>query len=661
MSGPITRRAAARCLRAPAGEDVEPADDDARADTPEAESRRAANGRADQDDDVGAMLAREGAFGFPVAAAMDRRRAAKLLYWSGWRLVDIAELLGLPEGTIASWKHRDKWDEAPQIERVEAAIESRFVTLVYKNRKTGQDFKEIDLLGRQIERLARVRRYEAPGGHEGDLNPKVAARNAGPKKQPKSNLITALQAQQLREAFEAQMFDHQGDWLRAAETERTRMILKSRQIGATHHFSGEATCDAADTGRNQVFLSASKAQAHLFKNYIVDFVFKTIGVKLTGDPIIINREGPDGEPLDPATLYFLGTNFRTAQGYHGSVYFDEFFWVHSFEEIQKVFSAVATQKYYRKTYFSTPSTVTHPAYELWTGARFNKHRSKAERVELDVSHAALRQGRRLLDRAWRQIVTVEDAVGRGFDRIDIEDLRFEYPPDQFDNLFLCNFVDDTKSVFPLAELQRCQVDAMEVWDDFDWKMFLLGRRPFGHRRVWVGYDPSATGDAAALIVVAPPAVPGGKFRLLEKLQFTGMDFTAQAEAIRQVTRRYNVEKIDIDKNGIGLAVYQLVLQFFPQVRGHLYNPEVKTRLVLKAKDVIANARLEYDAGWTDFTAACMAIRKALTASGRQATYEAGRSALTGHADLFWAFAHAVDNEPLEAPSQGERRGFLEIY
>ncbi|CRN00982.1 terminase ATPase subunit [Pseudomonas sp. 34 E 7] len=51
-------------------------------------------------------------------------------------------------------------------------------------------------------------------------------------------------------------------------------------------------------------------------------------------------------------------------------------------------------------------------------------------------------------------------------------------------------------------------------------------RPFGDRQVWVGYDPAETGDYSGLVVVAPPLVPGGKFRVLERHQFRVMDFAA---------------------------------------------------------------------------------------------------------------------------------------
>ena len=77
------------------------------------------------------------------------------------------------------------------------------------------------------------------------------------------------------------MFEYQKVWYRARE-QRNRALLKSRQIGATFYFAREALIKAVTTGRNQIFLSASKAQAHGFKTYIKDFVLQSIGVDLQG-------------------------------------------------------------------------------------------------------------------------------------------------------------------------------------------------------------------------------------------------------------------------------------------------------------------------------------------------------------------------------------------
>ncbi|SDZ71345.1 Uncharacterized protein YjcR [Variovorax sp. YR266] len=582
------------------------------------------------------------ALGAPV---VDQRRAARHLYWQGWRISSIAEHLGIPRTTVHGWKDAEEWDKAQPIQRVEGALEARLVQLIGKESKTGGDFKEIDLLGRQLERTARITRYEKTG-KEADLNPEIEKRNAGPKKKPQRNHFTDEQADELYEAFQDSLFGHQKVWFRNGH-ERTRMVLKSRQIGATWYFAREALVDALKTGRNQIFLSASKAQAYIFRQYIVQFAQEACGVTLTGDPMIL----PNG-----AHIYFLGTNARTAQGYHGNFYFDEFFWTHRFEELNKVASAMAMHKRWRKTYFSSPSSIQHEAYARWSGAHFNKNRPKDQRVAIDLSHDRLAGGFTGEDKVWRNIVNIIDAEAAGCDLFDIDELRLEYNPQEFANLLMCEFIDDTQSVFPMSELQACMVDSWVDWADV-YKP--LAPRPYGYRPVWVGYDPSHTGDTAGCVVLAPPDRPGGKFRVLEKHQFRGLDFEAQAEAIRKITERYNVAFIGIDTTGLGQGVYQLVSKFFPAAKAINYSLEVKTRLVLKAKSVISKGRLEFDAGWVDLAHAFLAIRKTLTASGRNVTFEAGRTEDTGHADLAWACMHALDNEPLEGTTAANS-GFMEI-
>ncbi|MGO1068419.1 terminase ATPase subunit family protein [Lysobacter sp. CA199] len=581
-----------------------------------------------------------------TAPNQDQRRCARAFYWQGWRVTDIAKHLGLKRTTVESWKQRDRWDDAPTIARIESSIETRLSQLVLKEIKTGSDYKEIDLLGRQIERLARVRRYGEPGGHECDLNPNIEKRNAKPKRKPIRNAFSEEQTQQLIATFDRQLFGYQRVWREQALTQRIRNILKSRQIGATYYFAREALVDALETGRNQIFLSASKSQAHVFKRYIIEFA-QSVDVDITGDPIVM----PNG-----ATLYFLGTNMRTAQSYHGNLYFDEYFWTFQFETLRKVAAGMALHKQWRQTYFSTPSAVTHEAYPFWTGEHFNKGRKRDERIKIDVSHDALRDGRLCADGHWRQIVTVMDAARLGCDLFDLEALRQEKSPEEWANLLMCEFVDDTASVFPLAELQRCFVDTYEAWEDY--KPFAM--RPFGYREVWLGYDPALTGDSAGLVVVAPPIVPGGKFRILEKHQWRGMDFKVQAERIRKITQQYNVTYIGIDATGVGAGVFPLVREFFPSARNITYSVETKTRMVLKAKDVIASGRLEFDTAWSDMAQAFMSIRKTLTATGRQATFEASRSDDIGHADLAWAVMHALDNEPLEGVT-ARNRSIVEMF
>lgn len=576
---------------------------------------------------------------------IDPRRHARALFWQGWSVARIAEYLDLKAATIHSWKYRDKWEESTPIERAAESTEIRYIQLINKDEKEAKDFKEIDLLGRQLERMARIGKYSETG-RESDLNPNIEKRNAGPKKPPRRNVIEGEDAEKLQQAFLDSLFDYQHIWYDAGLVNRIRDILKSRQIGATWYFAREAIADAVANANNQIFLSASKAQAHVFKQYIIQFVRDAIGIELRGDPIVLGNG---------AELHFLGTNSRTAQSYHGNLYVDEYFWIPRFLELRKVASGMAMHKRWRQTYFSAPSAITHEAYSWWNGDLFNKGRLRDQRVQIDITHEALKGGLKCADGKWRQIVTVLDALAGGCDLFDLDQLRMEYGPHEFENLLMCQFIDDTMSIFPLVELQACMVDSWVVWDDF--KPF--AQRPFAYQPVWLGYDPALSGDSAGLVVLAPPAKPGGKFRVLEKHQFKGMDFAAQAAAIKKLTECYNVTYIGIDVTGIGHGVHELVKGFFPVVQAFSYSPEVKSRLVLKAKDVISNGRLEFDAGWTDLAQAFMAIRKTLTASGRHITYEAGRSNDIGHADLAWACMHAMANEPLAANS-GSGKGIMEI-
>ncbi|MGL4890889.1 MAG: terminase ATPase subunit family protein [Aeromonas veronii] len=578
---------------------------------------------------------------------IEPRRQAMHLFFQGYPLRAIAELLQTPEGTVSTWKKRDGWDDIKPIDRVDFAIEARMCQLIAKEVKSGGDFKEIDLLGRQLERIARVNKY-SNGGNETDLNPKVANRNKGPKKAPERNVVEPEQQDRLLERFESTMFGYQRTWYEAGKHHRIRDLLKSRQIGATYFFAFEAFIDALVTGRNQIFLSASKAQAHVFKQYIIQFA-KDEGVELKGDPMVL----PNG-----AHLYFLGTNARTAQSYHGNIYMDEYFWIHGFLEFRKVASGMAMHKKWRQTYISTPSSLSHPAYAFWSGANFNRGKPKAERVEIDLSHTNLADGKLCADGQWRQIVTVEDAVRGGCDLFDLAQLRGEYSEEEYRNLLMCEFMDDTSSVFPLATLQRCMVDSWELWDDY--KPFAL--RPLGNRSVWIGYDPAkgGQGDSAGCAVLAPPAVPGGKFRVLERHRWSGMDFDAQARAIKTMCDRYNVGYIGIDTTGIGEGVYQLVKQFYPAVTAIQYNPSVKIQMVMKAQDVMNKGRLEFDSGWTDLAAAFMSIRRAVTAGGKMPTFEASRSEETSHADIAWATMQALLHEPL-AGATGANTSMMEIF
>ena len=73
-----------------------------------------------------------------MARAPDQRaEQAKALYDKGLKLIDIANQLGIPEGTVRSWKNRYNWD-------CNVAKEKRNVAKTKKNKKRNQEEPSVD-------------------------------------------------------------------------------------------------------------------------------------------------------------------------------------------------------------------------------------------------------------------------------------------------------------------------------------------------------------------------------------------------------------------------------------------------------------------------------------------------------------------------------------
>lgn len=562
------------------------------------------------------------------------RLRAKQLYWQGYPPAEISRLMGISQNTIYSWKKRDEWDETPAIQRVTQSMDARLIQLTDKKEKTGGDFKEIDLLTRQLKKLNDGQPAEAAGGKK-------------TRKRKLKNHFTDEQITALRGKILDSLSWHQRGWYEQRH-HRNRMILKSRQIGATWYFAREALLDALRDDvkyphqRNQIFLSASRRQAHQFRGFIQK-VAEEVDVELKGGDKIVLSNG--------AELHFLGTSAATAQSYTGNLKFDEFFWVSNFTNLRKVAGAMATLKGLTRTYFSTPSGETHESYPFWTGDRWNEKRAKSKRQAFDVTWKTLNSGLLCPDKTWRQIVTLKDVIEHGWEFTDLEEIQDENSEDEFQNLYMCEFVRDGESAFNLNALISCGADGYDEWPD--WKPF--ASRPMGQRAVWVGYDAngsSGKGDSGGVSVTVPPLVPGGKFRTIETIQVQGLEFEEQAKVIENLTFKYNVQHIGIDvTGGNGEAVYQIVKKFFPMAVPYTFNLASKRALVLKMLHIIRAGRWEYDRSERALVTAFNAVRKVKTPGGF-ITYDTDRSRGISHGDLAWATMLAIINEPLGQEKDG---------
>jgi len=581
----------------------------------------------------------------------DVKELAKRLYIRGLTVSEIQRETKVNERTLYHWRDGDRWDDYCPPDTVEIALARRIGILSERDNKTEGEIAEfaqlIKLFGSMQLDLANAKLINAQaiaigsGGRlvQGFGEANVEACDSKPKRKRKEaaakNDISGITPALLDEVREKLFFGYQKLWYEKRydpETRRVRIILKSRQIGATYYFAFEALDNAIRTGDNQIFLSASRDQAEVFKAYIIAFAQQQFGVELKGQSVITLSNG--------AELRFLSTNSNTAQSYHGHLYIDEMFWIPNYKKLNKVASGMAAHKKWTKTYFSTPSAISHDAYAEWSGELYNKGKADDKRVDFDISHAALKDGCLGVDKKWRHMVTVEDAEAQGCDLFDIEELKLEYSDDDYANLFMCKFIDDSQSVFSLAKLLACTVDQIE-WHDYSKD----SARPFANRPVALGYDPSRTRDNASLAVMAVPLTPTEPWRVLDTKSYHGQNFQFQANRIKEVNASHKVVHIGIDTTGIGHGVYELVQDFFPLVTPIHYSMDIKTGLVVKALDVIENGRFSYLAGDHDITRAFLMITKTTTNSGL-ITYASSRSAESGHADIAWSIMHALNHEPI---------------
>jgi len=138
-----------------------------------------------------------------------------------------------------------------------------------------------------------------------------------------------------------------------------------------------------------------------------------------------------------------------------------------------------------------------------------------------------------------------------------------------------------------------------------------------------------------------------------------MDYEAQAAFVLGFRGHYNVARIGIDTTGIGAAVASIVERQATVTR-YNYTPLLKATMVMQCQQAMRKGRLQFDAGWSDLAQSFLAIRKEITAGGRAVTFSGGRNQETGHADLAWALMHALNHEPIEAPTGGART-IVEVY
>lgn len=204
---------------------------------------------------------------------------------------------------------------------------------------------------------------------------------------------------------------------------------------------------------------------------------------------------------------------------------------------------------------------------------------------------------------------------------------------------MCKFIDGEFCSFRFESILKCLEDAG------NWQDFAPGQRRPYTGKVWLGYDPARCGDGSIVVVIAPPMNQGGVYRILEIVNLSGYNWQYQADRVKEVCARYNVEHIGIDTTKQGSGVFEAVRQFFPRAEAIHYNIEIKNALVLQAQSVIHAGRLKWDPVHSEIAQSFMTITNSMSGD-RNASFRTKRTKLTGHGDSAWTIMHALKKAPL---------------
>lgn len=561
--------------------------------------------------------------------------SAKFLYLKRHTPKEIAKELGLTSPRpIYYWAEKYNWRNLISEGGIEEMIALRIMTLTDRENKTDQEIKELEaLIDKDIQyKKQRASQQEKASVQVQSDNLELSSRNNKKKKSKIKNDVSHITPEMVQPFIDS-LFEYQ-KICRANKDKAIRNILKSRQIGATYYFAFEALEDAIFTGDNQIFLSASKRQSEIFKNYIIKMAREYFNVELKGNPIILSNG---------AELHFLATNANTAQGNSGHVYGDEYAWIRDFKRFNDVASAMATHKKWRETYFSTPSSKFHQSYAFWSGDMWKENDPKRKDMIFPTFKEYRDSGRLCPDGQWRYVITIEDALKGGAGVLfDIDALKRRYSKHTFNQLYMCVWIDDADSIFNIQQLLKCSIN-IEKWKDFDPNH----NRPFGNREVWAGYDPAHSNDSASFVIVGVPVLPNEKWRVLERHQWQGLSYKWQAEQIKKINEKYNITYLGIDTTGVGYGVYENIKEFMRRAATPInYSPEIKTSMVLKVHDLVEHNNLEWSLEEKDILASFLMIKQTTTRSGNATTFVADRTVQTQHADVFWAICNAIHHKPI---------------
>lgn len=520
--------------------------------------------------------------GRPPKFTEAQKEQAYLEFVAGDSSTEIAARIGCADRTVRNWITSGGWMAA-----------------LRKGRETVQGLEE------QVFRLSRVKNPTTAQAHRLAMLTRALERmrKSAPKPKPRPIVANAVAKDALAQVLSDDygLYLYQREFLESEE--RFRIILKARQIGFSY-VVGLAVLLGAMARRPQIVVSASERQAQIILNYVRHHAAR-LGVV------------PDDDKANKITvmgveIVAVSTNFRTAQGWPGDVWLDEFAWVRNQRMLWAAVIPSITAIGGRVTVFSTPFLPGSLFWEIATN-----HKSKH-------------------DHWWRRTYTIHDAIAQGMPLPGgLDELRMLFDSESWAMFYECQWAENGAALLSW-ELLHSLTDETII------------RANFGRLRG--GVDVGRINDRTAIALVGQEFERekwGKRFALVHHEMHKGLPFDAQKAAIHATDGRFDVEGWKIDKTGLGMQLAEELQREAPErFEGVWFSAGRKARLALNLLKLAEERRLLLPNN-PDVLAQLHAVHK--IAAGDSIKYDAERND-DGHGDLFWAVALAADGRA--APGGG---------
>ncbi|HRY84420.1 MAG TPA: terminase family protein, partial [Candidatus Cloacimonadota bacterium] len=388
---------------------------------------------------------------------------------------------------------------------------------------------------------------------------------------------------------------------------RFRMVNKSRQIGFSYAVAVDIIIGALIRQKHQLVISSSLDNAAIIGDYVREHLeAMQIPVETDSADKIVFFNGKK--------IRFLATNWRTARGFNGDIWFDEFAFTLQDSKIWTALVPSITAVGGRISVISTPKSRIDKFWQLWEKENsFSKHQ-----------------------------VSIHDAVAQGFP-VNIEELRELFSPEEFAQAYECVPLDTTDSYIPYDLIEPCldlnlqsvpgskgeymqKGDLAMGWDGEGQKIGLY----------W-GVDIGRTRDETAISGVSKALENLIIMRYLSELKRAS--FGVQREALSKLLTLPQTGMMGIDRGGIGMNLYEDMQMAFPAlVRGYNFAPAVKERLAKGLKRAFEERRLRLP----NHPGLIQQILSVKRSANRTNVFSYDTEDRTHHADKFWALAIAVD-------------------